>query len=175
MNKKITRFSASMRILHWAMAALIISLLSAGMTMVKSLEVWQLELLTLHKATGLLVAVLVVVRLVNRWCATVPALPDSLPRWQKTMALGSHYALYCLMILMPLTGFLMQYYGARPIAVFSWFTLPSALYPDIELYALYRQLHGFIGYTLAVLILVHVLAALQHHFIRKDGVLKSML
>ena len=168
------RFSLTMRIMHWAMAALLISMLAAGLLMVRSLEPWQLTLLTIHKSFGVLVAVLVIVRLIIRVFSTVPPLPQDLGRLQAIIAKLSHGVLYGLMIAMPLSGYLMQYAAGRPIEVFGLFRLPASLKVDIERYAIFRELHGWLAIILIALIVLHVAAALHHQFVRKDDVLKSM-
>ncbi len=170
-----SRFPLSMRLFHWGMVALLISLLAAGLTMVATLDPWQLTLLTVHKAFGILALVLVIARLMNRLTKRVPPLPVTLSTPQKWIAKASHWLLYSLMFIMPLSGFLMQFYAGRPIDVFGWFRLPAALNVDIELFALFRELHGWSALTLIAVITLHVAAALHHHFIRKDDVLKSML
>jgi len=169
------KFSLSMRLFHWAMAALVISMLAAGLLMVRSLEPWQLSILTVHKAFGVVAAVLVLARLVNRLCHQIPALPGDLSRLQKFVAKASHWLLYLLLFAMPISGYLMQYVAGRPIDVFGWFRLPAALTVDIENYAVFRELHGWLAIALLALVVLHVAAALHHHFIRKDKVLKSML
>ncbi|KKO44468.1 cytochrome B561 [Arsukibacterium ikkense] len=169
------RFSLSMRLLHWGMAALVISMLAAGLLMIKSLEPWQLTIMTIHKASGVLAFVLVAVRLINRLRHQLPALPNELSHWQTTVAKASHWLLYGLLFAMPVSGYLMQYFAGRPIEVFGWFRLPAALQVDIQNYALFRELHGWLAFALIGLIALHIGAALHHHFIRKDNVLKSML
>lgn len=172
---KLTTFPLSMRMFHWGMAALVLAMLAAGLLMVKSLEPWQLTVLSLHKAFGLLALVLVSFRLVNRLRHQLPALPDDLPAAQKTLAKASHYLLYGLLFAMPLSGYAMQYYAGRPIEVFGWFRLPAALEVDIGLYSVFRELHSILALSLLALIMLHVAGALYHHFIRKDKVLKTML
>ena len=174
MNKQ-AHFSLSMRVLHWAMAALVISMLAAGMLMIRSLEPWQLTIITFHKAFGVIAVILVAVRLLNRIRHQLPALPDGLSALQKTAATSSHWLLYSLLFAMPVSGYLMQYFAARPIEMFGWFRLPTALQVDIYNYALFRELHGWLAVALTAVIALHVGAALHHHFIRKDNVLKSML
>jgi cytochrome b561 len=169
------RFSLSMRLFHWGMAALVVSLLSAGLLMVTSLQPWHLTLLGAHKAFGVAAMLLVIARLINRWRYTLPALPNDLSYLQKWVAKVSHWLLYGLLFAMPLSGYLMQYFAARPIAVFDWFRLPAALQVDIYNYALFRELHGWLALALIGMIALHIGAALHHHFVRKDHVLKSML
>ncbi|MGM7447794.1 cytochrome b561 [Idiomarina loihiensis] len=169
------QFPLSMRLFHWAMAALVISMLAAGLLMVRSLEPWQLSILTVHKAFGVVAAALVMARLVNRLFHQVPPLPGDLSSLQTFVAKASHWLLYLLLFAMPISGYLMQYFAGRPIDVFGWFRLPSALTVNIENYAIFRELHGWLAIALMALVALHVAAALHHHFIRKDTVLKSML
>ena len=169
------KFSVSMRLFHWGVAALVMSMLAAGLLMVRSLEPWQLSILTVHKAFGIVAALLVLARLVNRLFHQVPALPDDLSSLQKLIAKASHWLLYLLLFAMPISGYLMQYSAGRPIDVFGWFRLPAALNVDIENYAVFRELHGWLAIALMALVVLHVAAAFHHHFIRKDKVLRSML
>ena len=172
---KPVQFSLSMRLFHWGMAALVMSMLAAGLLMIRSLEPWQLPLITLHKAFGVLAVVLVIVRLLNRMRHQLPALPEGLSTLQKTVASASHWLLYSLLFAMPVSGYLMQYFAARPVEVFGWFRLPAAMQVNIHHYALFRELHGWLAIALAGAVALHIAAALHHHFIRKDNVLKSML
>ena len=171
----INRFPLSMRLLHWAMAALIVSMLLAGFTMIRSLEPWHLTILNAHKGFGSIAFLLVLGRVFVRVKSTVPTLPKTLSTLQRNIATASHYVLYGLMITMPASGYLMQYFAARPVDVFGHFFLPASLTADIERYALFREIHGYVASAFVIVILIHVAAALHHHFIRKDSVLKSML
>lgn len=101
-------YSLPARILHWAMALLLFSLLLAGLAMVQSLQTWHLTLLTAHKAMGVLALLLVVVRLAVRLTHTPPALPDNLSAAQKHAAHGTQVLLYVAMFAMPITGLLMH-------------------------------------------------------------------
>ncbi|MBV2130700.1 cytochrome b [Arsukibacterium indicum] len=169
------RFSLSMRLFHWGMAALVLSMLAAGLLMVTSLQPWQLTLLNIHKACGVIAILLVTARLINRLRHKLPALPKELSAWQKTVAKVSHWLLYILMFAMPVSGYLMQYFAARPIDIIGIFRLPAALQVNIQYYSLFRELHAVLAISLITLIALHAGAALHHHFIRKDTVLKSML
>ena len=168
------RFNLSMRLLHWAMALLMVAMLVAGLVMVRSLEPWQYELLWLHKRVGVAAALLVLVRLLVRWRSTLPALPNDVPYWQRLAAKASHWLLYALMVLMPLSGLLMQYFAARPVSVFDVLRFPAALSVDIELFALFRELHDLAALVFIAIVMLHIGAALYHHFYRKDAVLRSM-
>lgn len=169
------RFPLSMRLFHWGIAALVLSMLAAGLLMIRSLDPWQLTIMNVHKAFGVLALVLVLARLVNRLCHRLPPLPNELSGLQKVIAKASHGVLYFLLLAMPVSGYLMQYHAGRPIDVFGWFRLPAALQVDIQTYAVFRELHFWFAVALMAMLVLHVGAAIHHHFIRKDNVLKSML
>lgn len=168
-------YSLPARILHWAMALLLFSLLLAGLAMVQSLQTWHLTLLTAHKAMGVLALLLVVVRLAVRLTHTPPALPDNLSAAQKRAAHGTQVLLYVAMFAMPITGLLMQGAAGRPVSVFGLFTVPALLPVDLRTYGLLRELHGWGAWGLIALVLLHITAALHHGLVKRDKVLRSML
>lgn len=170
----ITTYSLAARIIHWAMALLLISLLFAGLAMVQSLEPWHLTLLSLHKSFGVLALVLAIIRLALRLSQQQPDLPASVPHWQQRIAQLSHFFLYAAMFAMPLSGYLMQSAAGRPVSVFGWFTLPNITPISMELYGFLREMHALIAWGLILLVLVHIGAALHHGLIKRDGVLESM-
>ena len=96
-----TTFGLPARVLHWVMAAMVLAMLFVGVGMVASVSERHEFLVALHKPLGIAVLMLVCVRIVVRFSSKPPALPEDLPRWQKSAAHGSHVALYALMISMP--------------------------------------------------------------------------
>ena len=151
-----TRFHPLARLLHWLMAVLILAMLFVGVSMVADLSPRHPWLVSLHKAIGLALLVLVVLRIATR-----------LQQWA---AKASHLLLYGLMLGMPLIGWGMQSAGGYPLP---W-QLPAIAPHDLRLYALLRALHGWLAYLLFATVLVHIAAALVHGFVRRDGVLRSM-
>lgn len=174
-TKSVPQYPLSMRIFHWGMAALLLSLLFAGLAMVQSLQTWQPTVLTLHKAFGILALVAVILRLANRLRqSTTPDLPSDLPAWQRFSARASHVLLYAAMFAMPISGYLMQSAAGRPVSVFGWFHLPPLIDTNVVTYAVFREMHGWVAVLMILLILLHIGAALHHGLVRKDGVLRSM-
>lgn len=165
----------SAKFIHWIMALIIISMLFLGVSMVQSLAVWQVTALALHKSFGVLVLVLVIIRLINRFRIKTPPLPSDLPAWQHLIAKATHVLLYAGMIVMPLSGWLMQSANGVAVSVFGIFDLPVLMSHNYEMYGLFRALHGLIAWAFFGLILMHIAAALYHGLVRNDGVLKSML
>lgn len=165
-----TAFHPLARLLHWLMAALILAMLFIGVNMVGDLSPRHPLLVELHKATGLALLVLVILRITLRLCLPHPALPGDLPRLQRLAAGASHVLLYGLMLAMPLLGWVMLSAGGYPRPL----QLPAIAPHDLQLYAVLRQAHGWAGYLLFATVLLHLGAALVHALVRRDGVLRSM-
>ncbi|MEE2024812.1 cytochrome b [Alkalimonas mucilaginosa] len=173
MNKPQS-YPLAMRVMHWLMAALVLCLLFAGLTMVKSLGPWQQQLLAWHKAMGLIALLAIVVRLIIRLRSEKPTLPASVPNMQQLAAKLTQLGFYLLLFVMPLSGYLMQNAAGRPLSLFG-LPLPSLLHTDLALYGLFREIHGWAALLLVLLIVVHSCAALYHGLIKRDGVFRSMV
>ncbi|WP_129135443.1 cytochrome b/b6 domain-containing protein [Luteimonas sp. YGD11-2] len=169
----MTRYPLSARLMHWAMAALLLSQLSLGVTMVDRWQPWTTPAIQLHKAFGVLALVLVLVRLANRLRFHAPPLPRSIPVLQRALARASHWALYALMLALPLTGWAMHGAAGLPVRV-GGFVLPTVMDADLARYGLLRELHAWLAYGLLALVLVHAGAALHHAWVRRDGVFDHM-
>ena len=140
----------------------------------------------IHKSFGFVVFVLACIRLVWRWLTPAgPALPESGRPWERFASQFTHLALYVLMFALPLTGWLMasaspfndpDAYIYIPNMVFGQFEMPDPISPgDPDLAKTLKQVHLYAGYALAALLVLHVAAALKHHFIHRDSVLTRML
>ena len=166
-------FNILARSLHWLMAVMILAMLFIGAAMMTSLHhrIW---LIDLHRPLGIALLLLAVIRLLYRWRHPPPPLPASLPRVQAFAARASHVALYAAMLAMPLLGWAMLSAGGYPVRMTSSFALPPILSPDPALYSLLREAHGWLGYALFALILLHMAAALHHAWVRRDGVFEAM-
>ena len=167
------RYPLSARLLHWAMAALLLSMLCLGAAMVDRWQPWATSALQLHKALGVLALVLLLVRLLNRLRFRAPALPDDMPAAQRAIAHLSHLGLYVLMLALPLTGWAMQGAAGLPLQLFG-FVLPALVDADLARYGLLRELHAWLAYGLLTLVLLHAGAALHHAWVRRDGLLARM-
>ncbi|HAU0201933.1 TPA: cytochrome b [Legionella pneumophila] len=161
-------------LLHWIMAFLIIGLLAEGLYMVSlSISLQKLKLYGWHKEYGLLVLGLVIVRLSWRLINAVPQL--SLPWLEQLAARLVHYAFYAFMFAMPVTGWLLTSAAGLPPSFFGLFTLPALVAPNDELLHLFEWVHKWLGYGLIATIFLHASAALKHHFINKDDILRRMI
>lgn len=158
-------FSAKMKTLHWAVAVLVLIMLYGGFTMSR-------ETATLHFGTGLVVLVLMVIRLAVLSVSARPAYPE-MPRWQEIAAKATHRGLYVAVTLQPLFGLLLVTTSkGEPVA---YGMIPLKIARNDTLHEIGEWLHVINAYAIVALVAVHILAALYHHIILKDNVLKRML
>ena len=113
------------------------------------------------------------IRIFWRLTHTPPALPDSLPSWTKVVAGILHFGLYALMVIQPLSGYLASIYGGYKVAFFGML-LPPWGAKDDNLRAFFNQTHDILGIVFAVLIAIHLAAAIKH-MIAKNGIMQRML
>ncbi|KVC28945.1 cytochrome b [Burkholderia pseudomultivorans] len=173
--KTVTTFGLPARVLHWVMAAMILTMLFVGVGMVASVSERHTFLVGIHKPLGVAVLVLVCVRIVVRLGSKTPALPADLPGWQKVAAHGSHLMLYVLMVAMPLIGWAMLSAGGYPVTLGSGVQLPAIVSADPVAFAWLRIAHRVLAYLFFATFLAHFAAALYHGLIRRDGVVRSMV
>lgn len=171
------RYSATAKILHWLMAVLIIGTFTLGLTMVEipGITPTKLKYFNWHKWAGVTVLFLATIRLLWRLTHPAPPLPVSMPAWQKKVAEVTHYLLYLFIFAVPLSGYFYSLASGFKVVYLGLLPLPVLIGPDPELKELLKTLHYLCNVSLATLVTAHVGAALQHHFIHRDGVLKRML
>ena len=127
----------------------------------------KLQAAGMHKSFGLVVLALILLRLVWRLVNGTPAV-------QNLMAHAMHWVLYVLMFAQPLAGILMSQAAGYPVSFFGLFELPVLLDKDPTLAQFFRGAHGTVWILLVLALVGHAGAALYHHFIMKDDVLKRM-
>lgn len=161
--------------LHWSMAGLVISALFMGWTMTgMEISPSRVKVYNYHKWIGVTVLALAVVRVVWRVTHRAPPLP-AMPRWQHIAAHAGHGLLYLLLLAVPLAGWVFSNASGYPVVYLGKLPLPDLVERNRELAQTWLEVHETLAITLAVLVAVHVLAALQHHFIARDNTLRRML
>jgi cytochrome b561/polyisoprenoid-binding protein YceI len=165
--------------LHWLIAALIVAQYVLGQMAANAasddLALRQLALLANHKSIGITVLLLATVRIGWRWRTQIPQLPGSMPNWQVRLSKLSHFLLYLLIFALPISGWLMSSASAYTVSWFNLVQLPDLLSPSEDSKELLVNIHHLLATTLLLLASAHLLAALKHHFVDRDGVLKRML
>lgn len=167
------------RILHWFMAVAILFLLGLGIYMADFLPKEspnRMAIYDLHKSLGVMILILVFVRIINRFANKPPALPDSLPKFEKIAANLAHFALYLLMILVPLSGYLMSNSFGYPVHFFS-IEMPFLIKQNFELSGIFHNAHWIFAYSLIAVLALHILGIIKHRFFDKpeNDVLKRMI
>jgi cytochrome b561 len=168
------RFTPLQRLLHWLMAVCILAMLFIGVGMVSSFSSTYLTLASIHKPLGIAILVLALIRLAVRLRYGAPPLPADLPGPMKLGAYLSHYALYALMIGMPLLGWAMLSAAAYPVVLYGGVHLPAILPLSDSMHTLLWNAHFYLAFAFFALILLHLAAGLFHALIRRDGVFESM-
>lgn len=164
--------------LHWLTAVLVLGMIGLGLYMARlPVGPRAFELYQLHKSLGLTVLGLTLIRLAVRARRPAPPLPDTLKRWERWAARATHLALYGFLLALPLVGWLMASASpwGIPTVYFGLFQVPHPLGPNAELEALLKTVHAGLSYGLAALLVLHIAAALKHHWLLRDDVLVRML
>ena len=174
MPNQRTQFTVLMRILHWTMAAMVLTMLGVGVTMVASLADYHV-LVSIHRPLGVAILILVVVRFVVRRLSRLPPFPPTMSRLERRAAAAAEYTMYGLMFALPLVGWSMLSAARYPVMLFESVHLPFILPHDALLYAILRRTHTVLAYLLFLTILAHFGAILFHTLIVRDGMLLRMV
>ncbi|HEV8017673.1 MAG TPA: cytochrome b [Steroidobacteraceae bacterium] len=170
------RWGAVAQLLHWLIVLFIITQFTLA-TMFDDLPAGarKLTLLARHKSVGITILMLALVRLGWRWANPIPALPDTLKPYERRLAKFTHGLLYVLLFAVPLAGWTMSSARGFPVSWFGLFTLPDLVPKNKGLYEVLVDTHAYLAWTLGVVAIIHLLAALKHHFVLKDDVFRRML
>jgi len=168
------QFTMPMRVLHWLMAALVLSMLCIGVTMVASIGNYHV-LVSLHRPLGIAILALACVRLATRIFSPLPPFPPTVPPRERLMATASECLMYTLLFAMPLIGWGMLSAARYPVAMFGSLRLPYILPHNAMLYWWLRQAHTVLAYLFFITFLAHFGAVLFHTLIVRDGLLLRMV
>jgi cytochrome b561 len=170
-------YSAVARTFHWLTAGLVLTSLPIGISMANLDLGGPVEdpMYHIHRSIGAVVLVLTIGRLIYRLSHPAPPLPAGMPAWQQATALATHWGLYALLIVQPVVGWIATSAYRAPVLFFWLFDLPPIWREDRPFSEAMFVVHRSMGIFIAALICVHIAAALYHHFILRDGVLKRMV
>ena len=171
-----THYTRTAKTLHWLMAILFFGLLALGFYMHDlPLSPEKLQLYSWHKWAGVTAFLLVLFRLFWRITHRPPALPASMPHLMQFAAHAGHFLLYVLMVAIPLSGWLMSSADGFQTVWFGVLPIPDLLDKNKELGRLLQTIHMALNLLFVTVIVGHVGAALKHHLIDKDHIVKRML
>ena len=161
--------------LHWALALLIIGMLWLGFSLedIPRNTPARGFYVNLHKSFGVLVLLLTLLRLAWRASHPAPPLPAATPRWQMRAAGWSHGLLYLLVLTQALSGYLGSSFGKYGVKFFG-LPLPQWAWESKPVQSFFGNIHGAVAVALAVLVALHVAAALKHLLVDRDGIFQRM-
>lgn len=164
-------YTLTARVLHWTTAALVLFQIPAGLLIVR----FDLGVIyNLHKSVGVVILALLLIRLPWRLTHPAPPLPDDIAPLQRLAAHAMHGALYALLVVQPLLGWIATSAYPAPVPFFG-LELPPIWREDRALSDVLFAVHRWLGIAMGALLLGHIGAALYHHFVRRDAVLSRML
>ena len=170
-NSNLTKWSATSRAFHW-ISAILLLITWAMMLLYTNLD--SKVYIGLHKAFGVSLLFWMIARVINRVFTRAPP-PAAMPKWQTLLSQLSHFALYALLIAMPIAGLLMSVYGGRPVDIFGLFQIPVFVTPDRGLARLYNDWHTDIIWPMIIAFtIMHIGAAFYHQFVKKDNLMSRM-
>jgi cytochrome b561 len=169
-------YSLTARVLHWVTAVLVLLMVPVGIIIANE---WggaaQTFLYNLHKSIGFTLIPIVIGRLIYRLGHPSPPLPDDILPIQKFAAYATHWALYGLLLVQPIVGYIMTSAYPAPVPFFGLFDLPPIWWENRALSERLSVVHLYLGVSIAIVAAMHIGAALFHHFVRKDRVLMRMV
>lgn len=162
-------------VLHWLIALLLIGQIVFGwfLTTIPRGTPLRGIYVNFHKSTGITIGVLILARILWRLLHAPPPLPAFMPIWQRAAARANHTALYLLMLIMPVSGYIASNFSKYGIKFYNKVNLPPWGADDHRVYTLFNSIHVIAAYVFAAIIAVHVLAAALHAA-RRDRVLSRM-
>jgi cytochrome b561 len=175
------RYHRVSMVLHWLMAALIIGLIALGLVMEELTPLsLRIDAFQLHKSFGIAVLFLALLRLGWRMTHPVPPMPETMKRHEKWAAHTGHWLLYALMIIMPVSGWLMAWASKYPTVLFLISELPALPFPEMldkdATKKIAYAVHEITTQWVAIpLIIGHILAALYHQYVQKIPLMQRML
>ena len=169
-------YSLISKLLHWIIGVAVIIIFAVGfyMTDLDKTDPDKIKYIMFHKAFGVVILVMVLLRTIWRLNNMMPDLPGDIKEIQKKFARFNIALLYVLMLLMPFSGMMMSLLSGRDIDVFGIFTL-HAISPQNSLGYFFHESHEVLSNILLVSFILHFCGAIYHHFIRKDDVLIRMI
>lgn len=167
------RYGLAAVVLHWVSALFVIVVGILGLLHDSWSKQTQGFWINMHAQLGLLVWVLAIARLTWRFGHPAPRLPDDVGPLSRRLSGPVHAALYVLMLVIPILGIITFIWHAR-VFNFGLFHVDFGVRSNRSIFHPTENVHGYLAYVLFALVGVHALAALWHHFVRHDGVLRRM-
>lgn len=169
------RFGTGARLFHWSIAFFVVIQIPVGIAMTSEpLADFADPLFIVHKGLGVVLLVLVFGRIVWRATHPRPPFPDDMPPLERKIAHSTHVAIYALLVVMVVSGYVRTVGDDYPIELLDAVGIPTLLPSMPDVAAVMLVVHQFTVVGLIALMAVHIGAVLQHHLIQEDGTLDRM-
>ena len=173
-KNSVDRYGVVAQLFHWSIVALVVVQFVLAEQAEDAEPLLQKEILTTHKSFGMTIFMFAVLRLLWR-LANPPPTAIAAKKWQEHAARIVHWLLYALILSTPLAGWLMSSAKNYTVSWFGVFSFPNLIAPDESRFDQLKELHEILAFSIFNLALLHLVAALKHHFFDKDNVLRRML
>lgn len=172
------RYSRGAIVLHWLVAVLIMLNFAAAWVSEDMSKPDRAMIMGYHKAIGITILLLTLLMIVWRVAHRPPALADTLKAWEAALARVTHAAFYFLLLAIPLAGWAMvsAFGKGKGVSIFGLFTMPALpVAHDKPTAEMFYEMHEVLATLMLVLFVLHVVGALKHHFIDKDGTMRRVV
>jgi len=173
-----TRYGPFHKFLHWTIFLMIVGLWCLAHLRgyyPKDDIATRSYIMGLHISCGLLMLFLVIVRVLWRLTHAIPELPAATPTLEAMLAKLTHLVFYALMLVIPLLGIYVVWLYGHGASFFNLVTIPQLVEKNMELHDKLGKIHEWLANIVLFLLAFHVVAALWHHYVKKDDVLRRML
>jgi len=175
LRNSLERWGSVAKFFHWTIVLLVIcQFVLAFLADDLPVGMQKLTLLARHKSIGITILALATLRLLWRAANRSPAMPPTMAGWEKFSARAAHAALYVLLFAVPLAGWTMSSARNFPVSWFGLYQLPDFVAPSEATYETAHTIHEVLAFSLGIIAVLHLLAALKHHFVNRDTVLRRM-
>lgn len=172
----VKQYGSITKILHWVLGIIMIAQVLLGVYSAYAPRDTVRQIMFWHKSLGLLLLLLAIVFIIWRTINPKPEYDNNMPIWEKLAARTIHFILYISILVMPLSGWYMSTAAGHIPSFFGLFSMPAPFMVQNKLIAHnFAQMHEIFAWVIGIAIVIHLLAAIKHHFIDKDDILKRML
>jgi cytochrome b561 len=176
MHQLRSAYSFRSKIMHWLVAIIVLSLLVFGFNLSRMPKTMKFTAIMFHKSFGLTVLALMLFRIIFILRDGRPSLPSTTPCWEKLLARFVQYGLYALLILMPLSGWIMSVAAGYVPKYFGLVAIPfPGIEKNIQLANLMKASHKTLAWIIVAFVVLHLLGNIKHYFLDKDTVVQTML
>ena len=175
----LVQYNPTAKMLHWLVAGMVVTQFILANLAERAEdagnEVRELELFANHRSVGITILALMIFRLIWRLMNNPPALPGAIPKWQVTASRISHWSMYGVLFVMPITGWLMSSASGASVSWFNIVQLPDFVAQNHTVEEVFEEIHETLAKVLALIAVVHIAAAIKHAAIDKNVELRRMI